>query len=259
MPKNQILTVEELKSLLLVRFKATQKISNELQMRLQNELGTEVNTGDPVAMAINDKFAHWISNVISIRLMQDQDEKPLFSSHDFQQFVSSASEEIERISDREFTDQERKAFERYMMSIFENTKDMLLTFIPSDKNPYEEYWQWVTTVLGLASERRISPVELLASTEATDEITRRTYTRDQFFALTNQAISRLTSLDSLKRIGVLPLLNMIIEEFDEDERDKIKQEIEMELMSQVREMAQHIKKCMIDFYNEELERVYGVV
>ncbi|MBI4812370.1 hypothetical protein HY798_02960 [Candidatus Falkowbacteria bacterium] len=255
MPKKQSLTVAELKSLLLARFNAEQSKQVKLQARLQQELGNEVQEEKPEVIAIKNKFADWISDVLARRLKHNWRTTPLLSSRDFIRFVPSMINEIAKVEGNELAPEERKMFEKFMKAIFENIFEMVHAIIPPRKNPYEEYWRWATTVLDLAAERGILPTELLALENATDEIARRMFTKKQFVALSKKAVNKFMDADVLKKIIFQPMLDMVAKG-DEEERRELEQELEAELMPQLRETVEKSKVVINAWLGEEVERIY---
>lgn len=256
MPKKQTLTVAELKSLLLARFNAEQSKQAKLRTRLQQELGNEVQEEKPEAIAIKNKFADWIFDVLSRRLKRNRRTTPLLSSRDFVRFVPSIINEIAKIEGDELEAKEHKMFEKFMKAMFENIFKMVHAMVPPRKNPYEEYWRWATTVLNLAAERGILPTELLALEGATDEITRRMFTKKQFVTLSKRAVNKFMDADVLKKIIVQPMLDMVAED-DEEERRELEQELEAELMPQLRETVEKFKVVINAWLGEEVERIYA--
>lgn len=257
MPKKQTLTVAELKSLLLARFNVVEQNKQaKLQTRLQQELGNEVQEEKPEVIAIKNKFADWISDVLARRLKQNRRTTPLLSSRDFVKFVPSLINEIAKAEGAELEVEDRKMFEKFMKSMFENIFEMVHMMVPPRKNPYEEYWRWATTVLNLAAERGILPTELLALEGMTDEITRRMFTKKQFVALSKKAVNKFMDADVLKKIIVQPMLDMVAEG-DEEERQELEQELEAELMPQLRETVEKSKVVINAWLGEEVERIYA--
>ena len=257
MPKKQSLTVAELKSLLLARFNAEQSKQMKLQARLQQELGNEIQAEKPEAIAIKNKLADWITDVLARRLKQNRRTTPLLSSRDFVRFVPSMIDEIAKIEGDELDAEERKMFEKFMKAIFENIFEMVHAMVPPRKNPYEEYWRWATTVLNLAAERGIMPTELFALEGATDEITRRMFTKKQFVALSKRAVNKFVDADVLKKIVIQPMLDVVAIEADEEERRELEQELEAEVMPQLRETVEKTKVVINTLLGEEVERIYA--
>lgn len=258
MPKKQTLTVTELKSLLLARFNAEQGEQAKLQARLQQELGNEVQEEKPEVIAIKNKFVDWISDVLARRLKQNRRTTPLLSSRDFVRFIPFIINEIAKIEGDELDAKSRKMFEKFMKSMFENIFGMVHAMVPPRKNPYEEYWRWATTVLDLASERGILPTELFVLEGATDEITRRMFTKKQFVTLSKRAVNKFMDADVLKKMIVQPMLDMVAAEADEEERRELEQELEAEVMPQLRETVEKTKVVINAFLGEEVERIYAV-
>lgn len=251
MPKKQTLTVTELKSLLLARFNAEQGKQTELHERLQRELGNEVQEEKPEALAIKNKLVDWISDTLARHLKRNRRTTPLLSSRDFVRFVSSMIDEIAKVEgDDELEVEERKMFEKFMRAVI---FEIVHAMVPPRKNLYEEYWRWVTTVLDLAAERGILPTELLALENATDEITRRMFTKKQFVALSKRAVNKFVDADVLKEIVIQPMLDMLGTEADEEERRELEQEFEAEL----REAVEKSKVVISTWLGEEVERIYA--
>ena len=256
MPKKQTLTVAELKSLLLARFNAEQRKQAKLQARLQQELGNEVQEEKPETIAIKNKFADWISDVLARRLKRNRRTTPLLSSRDFVKFVPSMINEIAKIEGDEPEVEERKIFEKFMKAMFENIFEMVHMMVPPRKNLYEEYWRWATTVLDLAAERGILPTELLTLENATDEIMRRMFTKKQFVTLSKKVVNKFMDADVLKKIIVQPMLDMVAEG-DEEGRRELEQELEAELMPQLRETVEKSKVVINSWLGEEVEPIYA--
>lgn len=257
MNKKLILTVAELKSLLIAHFNAEKLKQAKLQARLQRELGNEVQEKKPEVIAAENKFADWMSDVLACRLKRNRRTTPLISSRDFVRFVPSIVNEIAKIEGDELEAEERKMLEKFMRVIFENIVEMVHAMVPPRKSPYEEYWRWATTVLNLAAERGILPTELLALEGASDEITRRMFTRKQFIALSKRAVNKFIDADALKKIMVQLMLDMVAAEADEEERRELEQELEAEVMPQLRETVEKIKVVVNTWLGEEVERIFA--
>lgn len=255
MPKKQTLTVAELKSLLFARFNVEQSMKVELQARLQQALGKETQEEKPETIAIRNKFANWISEVLARRLKRNRRTTPLLSSRDFVRFVPSMISEIEKMEGVELDVESRKMFEKFMKSMFEGIFEMVHSMVPPRKDPYEEYWRWAMTVLDLAAERGIPPTELLALEEAADEIVRRMFTKKQFVTRSKKALNKFTDADVLKKIIVQPMLDMVAEG-DEEERHELEQELEAEIMPQLHETTEKYKVVINAWLGEEVERIY---
>lgn len=253
MPENPTLTVTELKPLLLAHFGAKLSRQMKLQARLQQELGKEIQEIDSQYIAIMDKLLDWLSGLLAHRLRQNQHTTPLLSSQDFTQFVL-----LEVFPDFELGAVERKTIKRFLDAVLENIVELLMPGHP-DENLYEKYWQWVTTVLDLAVERGISPTELLTLETTADEITRRTFSREQYIATLELMTAKLTDIDTLMKLNVQPRLAILSETLSEEERSEIEQRLESKLMPQLREQIDRVKVILRAFLDEEVERIYGVM
>jgi hypothetical protein len=227
----------------------------KLQARLQQALSNEVQKEKSEIIAIRNKFEDRISDVLARRLKRNRRTTPLLSSRDLVRFVPSILNEIEKMDGHELDAESRKMLEKFMRSRLEGLFEFVHIMVPPRKNPYEEYWRWVMTVLDLATERGILPTELLALEEETDEIMRRMFVKKQFVTLSKKAVNKFTDADILMKIIVQPMLDMVAED-DEEQRSELKQELEAELMPQLRETVEKSKVVMNTWLKEEVERIY---
>lgn len=257
MSKKLTLTVAELKSLLLAGFNAEQSKEAKLQVRLQQELGNEAQEEKPEVVAIKNKLADWIFDTLARRLKQNRRATPLLSSRDLVRFIPSIIDEIAKAKGDELNVEKRKMFEKLIKAMFENVFEMMHAMVPPRKNLYEECWRWVTTVLDLATERGIPPIELLALESATDEITRRMYTKKQFVALSKRAVNKFMDVDALKKIIVQPILDRLGTKANEEERRELEHKLEAKLMPRLRDTVEKSKVVINAWLGEEVERIYG--
>ena len=246
----------ELKSLLLARFNAEESNGAKLSARIQQELGNEMQEEKPEIIAIKKKFADLTCDILARRLKRNRRATPLFSSRDFVRFAPLIINELAKIEGDELEVEERKIIERVARTMFENIFEMLLhATVPPHKNPYKEYWRWVTTVLDLATERSILPTELLALENATDEIMRRMFTEKQFVTLSNKTTSKLMDADVLKKVILQPILDMDAKG-DKEKRREMEQEFEAEFMPELRGTLDKLKVVIKSLLDEEVGRIY---
>lgn len=255
MSKEQTLTVAELKSLILAGFNADHIRQAKLQARLQQELGNKIQEEDPKTIAINNKLMDEICSILARRLKQNRRTTPLLSPRDIVKFASLMINEIVETEGEELKVEDRKKLDKYIKGVFENILDMVHPIVPSRKNSYDEYWRWITTVLNLAAERGILSTELLALEEATDEITRRMFTKKQLIALFKRAENKSMDADALKKIIINPMLD-VFAEGDEEELRELGQALEAKLMPQLRETVEKSKVIIGIWLGEEVERIY---
>lgn len=248
-------TVAEIKSLLIARYNAQQSRAAEVRARIQRDLGCQIPEVTPTANEIQDKFINWLSGVLARRLKRNRRTTPLISSRDCVHFVALMNDEVTKAGGDELEAEERAMLEKFVKTSFDNLSEMAHAMVPTRKNPYEEYWRWIKTVFRLANERGVTPTDLLASTDGADEIARRTLTKKQFIAISKKGIKNFTDADSLKKMLFQTLLAMLPED-DEEGRCKLIQELEAQLMPQLREMVAKAKPVISALLNEEVERIY---
>ena len=259
MPKKQkkkVLTLAEMKSLLLLQFGAEQRKQDKLYVRLQQELGNEVQEEKPEAIAIKNRVQDWVCDILARRLKRNQQTTPLLSSKDFAPLVHAVVNEVE---DDKLGTGDREMLKKFMKTRFENVFEVVDIMVSSQKNPYEEYWRWITTVLGLADEQGIQPIELLKLENQTDEIKRRMFTKKQFLDLSNRTVKKFTDADVLKKILVQPMLDIMLisVELNADDRREIEQEMEKEVMPHLCEIIEKFKVVTRVWIDEEIGRIYA--
>lgn len=256
MLKKQTLTEMELKSLLLARLKAQQAQQVKLQIRLNKALGSETPEEKPEITAIKNILMERMSDLLARRLKQDRRTTPLVSSRDFVQFVPYIIDEITKIEGKKFESAELKMLEEFVTPMTKNICRAIRLAISPRRNPYEEYWRWITTVLKLAAERNILPTELLAQEESADEINRRMFSKRQFIADSKRTTRKFLNADMLKSIILQPMMDVLGKEASEEERREFEQELEMELMPQLRDLVEKNKVAIESLLTEEVERIY---
>lgn len=264
MPKEQDLTKAELKALLLARFNAEKGKQMELQARIFVGLGRRAPEKTPEAIALECAVADVVCEELARCLKQSLKLKKFFhvdpapSPYVFTRLAALVFVAIGK-EKGDIHEDERKMLEEFLKTMFRSTFEMMGEILSPCKNIYEEYWRWVTTVLDLATERGILPTELLALQGATDEITRRMFTKEEFTTLSERAVSKLMDIDTLKKVVVQPMLDVYVgDEFGEEARREAEQALEAQVMPQLREDIRKTKVIVSVFLNEEVERIYAV-
>jgi hypothetical protein len=264
MSNQQTLTVAELQSLLVMHFEARQLKQAKFQAHLQHTLSQtftdyEVPEENAESVVIKKKGADWISNLLAHRLNGSPCTIPLFSSEDLEKFVPSMIDAMEQAKNIELEVEDRRMLEKFLNKGTQNLFDIVHGMVPPGDNQYEAYWRWIDTVLDLAAERGVLPIELLALEEATDEITRRMFSKEQFIALFNNEMSELTDTNMYKAFFLVPTLDVSMEE-DETKRLWLEQELEQfkaEIMPQLREVVEKLRVFLNTRLNEDVTRIYA--
>lgn len=248
------LTMSELKSLLLARFRPKQSKEKKVQGYFYQMIEFVAKKKDPRLIAIENKLVDRTCGILARRLMGKGRTTPFLSSQDFDRSIPLIINEIAREEGVKLKTKERKRYEKFAKVIAEEILAMVYVVVPHRKNPYKEYWRWVAIVLGLAAERGIQPTELLTLENAADEITRWMFTKKQFIALYKRAINKLTDAEAVKKNIIQPILD-IVAEGDEEKRRKR----EREVMWWLDENLKTLKPIINAWFKEEVERIYGVL
>lgn len=112
------------------------------------------------------------------------------------------------------------------------------------------------TVLDLAAERNIQPIELLALEEATDEITRRMFSKRQFVAQSKKEMNKILDPEMIKK----NIFEQYVDRFAEDNeelRRYLEQEIETKYMPQLREEMVKTRVIASEYLSETVQRIYA--
>lgn len=254
MPTKQTLNVTELRLLLVTHFNMEQSKLMKLQARLGQAPNNEGQEEESKVAAINSKLTNWVSGVLALRLKRNRRTTPLISSRDFIQLLPTIIDEVEKVEGEKLDVKSRKVLEKFMKSMFNGIFEAVNNVVPPHKNPYEHYWRWIMTVLELAAERDILPTELLSIEEATDEITRRMYSKKQFVTLSRKATKKFMDADVLKKL-IIQIEFGIID--DEEVLRSLEQDLEEVIMPQLRENMKKYKVILNEWFDAEIKRIYG--
>lgn len=250
--KKKELTVENLKLMLLALVKMQQSEQVKLQERIQKALGNKMQTERPAAIVIRNKIADLVSDILARRLKMRRRSTPLVSLRDFGRLIPSILETIEQVEGFSLGGKKRKNFEKSIRATIKNSLEMAFEFMWS----YDEYWRWIGIVINLASERGISPIEFLARKDANGEVMRRLFPRGKLVALYKRAIHKFMSVDTMKKIVIQPMLEMLTIDNEEDLRE-MEREFEAEFMPQLKVVVKKSKEVLKVWLNEEIARIYA--
>lgn len=261
MPNAQTLTVAELKSLLLANLKKNQPLQTRLEARMAQALGNKAPEKNSEEMAVLNKFADSVADLLAHRLERNQHTTPLLSYDDLELLVPSLLNDLTQEKDVKPTDKDHKNFLALMKPGLKYVVDLVYYTVPAGMNAYEAYWNWLNTLLNLATERGVLPAELLMREEANDEIARRLYSKEQFIALLNKAMNKFMDFEVVKAASIQHAINLLAmdEDVDDEDRRCLKQGLEAntEVASMIRGVFEKTKVIVIAFINEETARIYG--
>lgn len=253
MPQKKIWTVEELRSLILVYIKVKFSKYLKLQACLNKQISGD-EQGDKLDFSINDKFVEYISNIIARRLIRNRYTTPLLSPRDSNGFFRLIIHLFSEIEAHKFEPYELKMLKKTVEFEFEVASDVVHIIVRPNRSSYKEYWRFIEIVLELATERNIPPTTLLTLEDATDQITRRMFTRKQFIAAEKRVVNKFTDINVVRKLLVLPLADIMVEmgrEHHELERD-----IEKELIPLLRKSSKESRATFNTWLNGEVERIY---
>jgi len=275
--KKRNLSAKEIKSLLMAKNDVQMSIQKTLNKKIGEAVRQEMQLEEsPERVAIRNGFTDQVLELIANRLSENQQDTPLCSSSDLLLLTSAVINMVETEQGYELDADERRLIERLTENLFKSMLEMIQRMVPgtNDMNPYVEYWRWIDAVLDLSAERGVPATEIVLTQSYSDEITRRLCPKEQFLAKNNKDILDKFSAEKLKESILFPILNAMIDigeddEDDEDredreereEREEIRQEMEEELekevMPQVRLFVEAAKNVIKAWIDDEIERIYA--
>jgi len=255
MSRGKILAESELKLLVAARFIADHRDQKKLSELIKRELGQEAEKEDPNMIAVNAWIFDKISGIVAQHLSQNQHTVPLLSSEDIVPFIPFAVDELMSGKSSKLDPETRKIGERFMTVGLQNILAMALA-VPPGSDPYDEYWRWINAVLDLAEKNSVWPLAFLELKNATDQVTRSMYEREQFITTTRARMSKLVDADAVKQAILQPMFDLIGEQFGEEERLEAEKEAETLFMPQIRTMIERTKTIVDAWLNEEADRIY---
>lgn len=252
MSKKRSLTVAELKSLFSAYFKISQIKQAEFLTRLERELGEKVpSVENPKVTAIKEKLLELMVDLLARRLKRNRRSVPLISSRDAVRLTHEMMDAIEEMSGEKIGAEIRKVIEGCIGSLIENILEMMCPMISSNEDVYNRNWKVATAISDLAEDRGVAPVELVGLEGVLDEVTRRTYTREEFVDLSRKIASAYTDVDKLNATYIKPLLDA----FPLDE--EMRHELEGEMRSNLIEQVEKTKGLISSWLEEETNRIYA--
>lgn len=262
--EKKTLTVRELKLLLSARVNAENLKGVKLNERFKQAIGKPAQEVPPKALAIQTKVQAEMEkvylNALVHHLKYGPRTAPLISLRDLTPSIPKILNEVEKMEGEKLDTEVFKLMKRFLRSSFKSLIKGIKNVVPCDQNPYDEYWRWIRTTVDLAADRGVSPVELLASEEANDEIIRRMYTKEQFLTFSKWTFSKVWHIRTLKKIFVEPIIAGMaetMEEFDKEDLREMRAKLEKEYIPQLRKLSKKIKPVVVAYLNEEVSRIYA--
>jgi len=262
MPKVQkkpSLTEAEIKALITTYFETTQSRQERLNERIKRALGQgkETKADKQETLMVHARLMDMIIGVIARRLKRNRRTVPLLAVRDFDKLVPSMVQDLTRNEELTLNPEMQKMAEDLVKGMLKSVFEMMETSLPPRKDPYMEFWRWITTVFELARECGLPPIEYVASTGAPDAITRRLMTKTQYIASTKRTMKNFMDTDAIKRLVINPLFEALGADCDEAMRREIEQDIEEKLMPEIRQHVERAKSIFETWLGEETLRIYA--
>lgn len=256
------ISVEELRELLLAEYKIGQSIAQKLQERIQrrSDQPMPVQAEDPRSAIVKDKIIGSLYEMTARRLKRNRREVPLFSKRDIVKLIPQIIGSIEQMSGEKFGTREsvklKSLFKTILCNLFDIASDGSflpggVAYVAGKTDQYEAYWRRIRTILALARERNIKPVECLTDQ---DEITRRLYSKEEYNALFQKVMSKSFDPEILKKAFFQPIIGMFAD--SPEELKKIERDFEAELMPQIAGYVKAAKQEVDSFISEAIARIY---
>lgn len=188
--KADSLTVDDLRLILFARLEIDLSERMEEEDRIQMTLFGEVKKKSQISILIEGGLSLWIAQTLANRLKQNHREIPPVSFEDFSDVFPLIFRAIEEMVEEKIDIKVREAI-RSLSTMMAKSILEVVSGLWGEKNPYEECWRWISIVLELAEKRNILPLEIVVSKSASEEITRRMFSEEEFTILCKKSAGKL--------------------------------------------------------------------
>ncbi len=250
------LTLTQLKCLVVAHLNLIYSKQAELKIILEQVTGIKVEE-DFSNLAIRDKFVDRISNLISRGLKRRRSNISIVSDQDFRRLVTLLMDDVFEDDVDESDMKSRIRLEQQLVSYADNLIKGVRLNSAHQKNKYEAYWRWIMTVLNLATERGINPVEFIALEEAYDKIKRRMFTKKQYTAFSKNEIESI-DVNAVIKLLIQPVLEMAVDDLNEEELLMFSIELEKEIRPAIQGIVEKCQTGTAKWIKAEVERIYAV-
>jgi hypothetical protein len=188
---------------------------------------------------------------MAARLLEMHTDVPLVSPDEyFEYFEVYLSEKFE-----DMDEMNAQTAMTLFRSFAKGQIDDLLKLGKKDKNEYEVFWDRIKNTLAIAEEYNIEPKEVFSNDLANDELTRRSYTKEEYLELAKQAIETVTNIDLYMDKILEPMFILLGdgEAIEEDLKAEVKEDLSKRLLVQLLVMGENLK----NWYEGEIKRIYG--
>ncbi len=261
MPDAHTLSTADLKSLYTARSAAARELQIGLQVRIDRDLGKEPVSEKPEITAIKARLENFLNDTLVTRLMQNDRSVPLLSSDDLDDIVPSLVREMVQDDNVKLSDEIRTTLEGFLKGVFTGIVEAAQGMVVPGKDRYEEHWRWLNMVLEVAARRKLPPTEIIRLQSASDEVTRRLYTRDEYSKLNWSSLEKILNLETLKEIAIKPMFEVMALDLDLDanERSEFGQDFERKCTAELSGMIMKIRATSTAWLYEQTVRIYGDV
>jgi len=182
------ITISEIESLLRLQGKfALASISDKL-----SDSGISIDN----AAGVIDDFQNFIYHQIARRLKHNHRALPLTSEKDAVKYAPRYIKLLEKTNNIKFDKPTREACQEFLATIFKYSGNIEASG-RLNKDPYEEKWAWIETVLDLCNEQGTTPEVLLDVKPYLDEITRRLYTKEGYISRYQRQLQATSDMEGL--------------------------------------------------------------
>ena len=127
------------------------------------------------------------------------------------------------------------------------------------RNQYDEYWQRVNTLVIVAEEKGLTPLQAVDEPGVLDEVTRRTLSRKNYIKRHKESVGVMANVQTMFEQTIIPLVESLggFEKTDPKEIKQLRKELKKELMPQLRVVYRKVKKLLEEHSVSEVARIYG--
>lgn len=250
--KKSVLSVEEIKELLLFRARLSLERTKTVKNLLAEAFGLPLRKEDPISAIFESETNNLFADLMASRLKRNRHNVPILSRRDFDKLYPAVIESYKKISGQELDERELEFFKVIFGTLLEKYSSPC-----SEKdNPYTDFWQWAIIVVELAKEQGLKPLQFLEQEYVGDQITKRMFTQEEYLDLQKKGMDLLASNNSDFNDAVLqPFLLGLCNASGLSEEERQLEEKKLQVC--VEDCMIKTRQVFMDWLNAEAQRIYG--
>lgn len=254
--KKSVLSVEEIKELLLFRARLSLERTKTVKNLLAEAFGLPLRKEDPISAIFESETNNLFADLMASRLKRNRHNVPILSRRDFDKLYPAVIESYKKISGQELDERELEFFKVIFEIIFGTLLEKYSSSCSEKDSPYTDFWQWAIIVVELAKEQGLKPLQFLEQEYVGDQITKRMFSQEEFLALQVKGLDLLASNNSNFNDAVLqPFLLGLCNAGGLSEEERQLEEKKLQVYAE--DCMTKIRQVVMGWLNAEAQRIYG--